>query len=109
MKLMEIATRYVRPKNCLIIETTPAENEAKFINEYISTRNFAKYIVIYGKNCSDNTVVAKYKQLLGLGFVNIYVYPGGMFEWLCLQDIYGSDNFPTTQKELDILEGPNQD
>ena len=26
-----------------------------------------------------------------------------MFEWLCLQDIYGSDSFPTTQKELDIL------
>ena len=26
-----------------------------------------------------------------------------MFEWLCLQDIYSSDLFPTTKKELDIL------
>ena len=30
-------------------------------------------------------------------------YPGGVFEWLLLQDIYGNDNFPTTKKELDIL------
>ena len=102
-KALIINTLPVSDQNCLIIETTQAENEAKFINEYISTRNFSKYIVVYGKNCSDNTVVAKYKQLLGLGFINIYVYPGGIFEWLCLQDIYGSDNFPTTQKELDIL------
>jgi hypothetical protein len=28
---------------------------------------------------------------------------GGLFEWLMLQDIYGSDEFPTTKKELDIL------
>ena len=38
-----------------------------------------------------------------LGFINIYVYPGGMFEWLCLQDIYGSEHFPTTTEETDIL------
>jgi len=31
------------------------------------------------------------------------VYPGGLFEWLLLQDIYGEDNFPTTKKEMDIL------
>ena len=35
--------------------------------------------------------------------INVYVYPGGLFEWLLLQDIYGEDNFPTTLKELDIL------
>ena len=38
-----------------------------------------------------------------LGFTNIYIYAGGLFEWLCLQDIYGSSSFPTTKKELDIL------
>ena len=26
-----------------------------------------------------------------------------MFEWLLLQDIYGNDDFKTTQEELDIL------
>ena len=38
-----------------------------------------------------------------LGFKNIYVYPGGMFEWLLLQDIYGDDLFQTTSKIQDIL------
>ena len=26
-----------------------------------------------------------------------------MFEWLLMQDIYGNDDFKTTQEELDIL------
>jgi len=26
-----------------------------------------------------------------------------LFEWLLLQDIYGSEEFPTTSHELDIL------
>ena len=34
---------------------------------------------------------------------NIYIYPGGLFEWLCLQDIYGYEKFPTSGKLLDIL------
>jgi hypothetical protein len=33
----------------------------------------------------------------------VFVYPGGLFEWLMLQDIYGQNDFPTTKKELDIL------
>ena len=49
------------------------------------------------------TVYDKYDQLLKLGFSKVYIYPGGMFEWLCLQDIYSDDNFPTNKKELDIL------
>ncbi len=88
---------------CLIKGTINAENETKIINEQLQSRNIRKIIVIYGKNCLDDSIVSKYKQLLGLGFTNIYVYPGGMFEWLCLQDIYGFELFPTTKKELDIL------
>jgi hypothetical protein len=33
----------------------------------------------------------------------VFVYTGGLFEWLMLQDIYGETDFPTTKKELDIL------
>ena len=88
---------------CLIKGTINAENETKIINEQLQSRNIRRIIVIYGKNCLDDSIVSKYKQLLGLGFTNIYVYPGGMFEWLCLQDIYGFELFPTTKKELDIL------
>ena len=40
---------------------------------------------------------------MSLGLTEVYVYPGGLFEWLLLQDIYGDDSFPTTKKELDIL------
>ncbi len=61
------------------------------------------HIVIYGKNSNDESIFKKSEQLTKLGFSNVYVYIGGMFEWLCLQDIYGDELFPTTKKELDIL------
>jgi len=48
-------------------------------------------------------VYKKYDQLVKLGFSNVFIYLGGLFEWLMLQDIYGYDEFPTTKKELDIL------
>ena len=38
-----------------------------------------------------------------IGFKNVFIYNGGLFEWLLLQDIYGEDNFPTTKHILDIL------
>ena len=60
-------------------------------------------IIIYGKNTNDSTIYNKHQQLLSLGFNKVYIYPGGLFEWLCLQDIYGSLNFPTLGSELDIL------
>jgi hypothetical protein len=60
-------------------------------------------IIIYGKNCNDENVNKKYQQLLTIGFYNIFVYQGGLFEWLMLQDIYGKDLFPTNKKEVDLL------
>ena len=54
-------------------------------------------------NAADESLGNKYNQLTKLGFSNTYVYVGGLFEWLLLQDIYGFDSFPTTKKELDIL------
>jgi len=89
-------------QNCLILNTTKIENEEALINSIIKkTKN--KNIIIYGRNCNDEKVYKKYQQLVSLGFTNVYVYVGGMFEWLLLQDIYGSDLFPTTSNELDIL------
>ena len=64
-------------------------------------------IIVYGTNACDETVQKKCQQLLGLGFQNIYVYPGGMFEWLLLQDIYGEDLFPTIGVCKDLLEYKN--
>ena len=59
--------------------------------------------MIYGENSIDSKVIEKYNQLYKLGFVNLFVYIGGLFEWLLLQDIYGDDEFPTTSKIVDIL------
>ena len=95
-------------QKCLIVNTTLAEEEELIINRYMKENKTIR-IIIYGKNCNDESTQKKYQQLLTLGFYNIFIYTGGMFEWLLLQDIYGKDIFPTTKKELDLLKyKPNQ-
>ena len=54
-------------------------------------------------NSSDETCAKKCEQLLKLGFYHIYIYGGGLFEWLLLQDIYGAELFPTTALKVDFL------
>jgi len=89
-------------QKCLIKNTIKVEEEEIIINNLLKKAK-DKIIIIYGKNCNDDKVYKKYEQLIGLGFTNLYVYVGGMFEWLLLQDIYGNELFPTTSEELDIL------
>ena len=89
-------------QECLLPCTIDFKQEEHIINHFLKN-NKDKNIIIYGKNVNDMTVYDKYEQLVKLGFINVYIYPGGMFEWLCLQDIYSSELFPTTKKELDIL------
>lgn len=89
-------------QECLIVNTTLANEEEEIINRFIK-ENKSIRIIIYGKNCNDETINKKYQQLYSLGFFNIFIYSGGMFEWLMLQDIYGNNLFPTTKKQLDIL------
>jgi hypothetical protein len=92
-------------QNCLIKSTLNINDEVDIMNKYIKNKEGGAKIVIYGKNCSDDTIFKKYKQLvtLGISIDNIYIYIGGLFEWLLLQDIYGEQEFPTTTHELDIL------
>ena len=89
-------------QQCLIINTISVNDEEILINKFIK-ENKSIRIIIYGKNCNDESIDQKYQQLYSLGFYNILVYLGGMFEWLMLQDIYGKDLFPTTKKEVDLL------
>lgn len=97
-----INTLDINNQKCLIKNTILPEKEVKLLNDYIKTsRNYK--IVIYGMNSCDNSLNTKYEQLNQLGFINIYVYPGGLFEWLLLQDIYGEELFPTTSSEIDHL------
>ena len=97
-----ISTLSEKEQGCLITNTISVQSEANKINELLKT-NKNKLIIVYGKNSHDDSVVTKSKQLIQLGFTNINLYLGGLFEWLLLQDIYGFDEFPTTKKELDIL------
>ncbi len=89
-------------QHCLIINTTLAGEEEALINSLLKDNKGIR-IIIYGKNSNDDSINKKYQQLCSLGFYNIFVYLGGMFEWLMLQDIYGKELFPTTKKESDIL------
>ena len=89
-------------QGCLIQGTITADKEESLINECLK-KNKNVTIFIYGRNNNDETVIKKHKQIVDLGFKNVYIYSGGLFEWLLLQDIYGEDNFPTTSKELDLL------
>ena len=100
-----INTLDIFEQKCLIKGTISAQDEEKIINLYINKKQFDTYIIVYGKNCNDDDgkISKKYTQLKKFGFTNIYIYLGGLFEWLLLQDIYGNDEFPTTTKEHDIL------
>jgi len=80
-------------QNYLIKGTLSAFEESQRVNEYLY-KNKKVEIVVYGLDSIDPTVGKKFIQLKSLGFENVYVYTGGIFEWALLQEVYGS-NFPT--------------
>ena len=89
----------------LISTTLSIAKEEIVINELVSQYEISKKIIIYGRNCGDiGLLEKKNRQLRLLGFNNVYVYLGGMFEWILLQDIYGNDNFPTEHVVSDIIQ-----
>lgn len=102
-QVLLLNTLPIHKQECLIVNTLSAQDEERKINDLINSSNYKFPIFIYGENTNDVSLYNKYNQLSSLGFTNIYIYPGGLFEWLCLQDIYGYDLFPTTKRELDIL------
>jgi hypothetical protein len=89
-------------QGCLISGTIHADDETLKLNKLLR-ENIATRIVVYGENSADPRVEAKCSQLRSIGFMYVYWYTGGLFEWLLLQDIYGSDVFKTTTEELDHL------
>ena len=73
---------------CLIKNTRIAHNEEGIINECLNKKELSNLIIIYGKNSNDYSAYEKFFQLQKLGFSKVFLYIGGLFEWLCLQDIY---------------------
>ena len=101
-KFLLINTLDSSRQNLLIKNTVPISREEELINKLIKSNQNVN-IIVYDENANAPNLMKKYDQLIGLGFVNVFIYPGGLFEWLLLQDIYGFDNFPTTSQETDIL------
>ena len=89
-------------QSCLICGTLDMKNEEEILNTYLKSNKSIK-IIVYGMNSQDTSVNKKYEQLISLGFYNVFIYNGGLFEWLLLQDIYGKELFLTTSQERDIL------
>ena len=85
-----------------ILNTINIENEETIINNLIKSNDKNIIIYIYGKNCYDTSVFNKYNQLKKLEFNNLYIYLGGLFEWLLLQDIYGNESFPIIKNNDNI-------
>lgn len=95
-------------QHCLIPGTLKAGDDVATINGIV-VRGSGEIkntdVVLYGKNTTDAKLYEQYGRLTALGFGQgqIFVYLGGMFEWLLLQDVYGSAEFPTVGNEIDIL------
>jgi len=103
LRCVMINTLRLEEQECLIYGTLPANKEEMIINHLIKIGRKECFLIVYGKNSNDETAYRKYAQLKKLGFKNVGIYVGGMFEWLLLQDIYGEKEFPTTKRELNIL------
>ena len=101
-KTLIINTLDAQQQNCLIAGTLAIDHEVEVLNTYLK-KNIDVRIIIYGMNETDQTCVKKYEQLIKLGFYNVYIFSGGVFQWLLLQDIYGAELFPTTATKVDLL------
>lgn len=89
-------------QHCLIRTTVDIGYEEQIVNTmFHQNRNIM--IIVYGKNSNDITILHKYEQLVKLGFTNVHIYTGGIFEWMLLYEIYGKELFKITRYEIDIL------
>lgn len=105
-KYILINTLSLDYQNDLIKNTLLAQKEEVTINKIIENYEMSIVnIIIYGNNATDESPYIKAKQFMDLGFKHIFIYCGGIFEWLLLQDIYSFDEFPTLiyRKNVDLL------
>jgi hypothetical protein len=98
-----INTLPISRQESLIKGTIRASNEVEFMNKLLKT-NKNKEIIIYGIHHTDLSVIKKYNQLKKLGFKNVYIYFGGLYEWLLLQEVFGTINFQTDGIIKDIVD-----
>ncbi len=107
-KFIIINTLLGNDQDILIRGTIPLEREEMAINEQLTNYTAPDLpIIVYGRNSCDLTVDAKQSQLRALGIKDVYVYTGGLFEWLLLGEVYGADEFKIENRghkhSIDIL------
>ena len=92
-------------QDVLIRNTIPMDREEAVVNALLNDYNTPDLpVIVYGRNSCDISAEAKQTQLRSLGIVDVYIYVGGLFEWLLLQDAYGADEFPiTSSASVDAL------
>jgi hypothetical protein len=84
-------------QDVLIRNTIPLDREEIVINAQLNDYNAPDLpVIVYGRNSCDLTAETKQTQLRSLGITDVYIYSGGLFEWLLLQEVYGTEEFPTT-------------
>ena len=106
--------QYAQASGQLIINTLPATEQSMLIAKTVHCDveiqsvehaiRLKEPILIYGRHGNDDTIYVKYDQIKKLGG-KVYLYVGGLFEWLLLQDIYGAEHFQTTNRAtmVDLL------
>ena len=102
----------VQMRGALLISVLPNDDQSVLIDgtvrsgeEVAAVEDAIKRkipIIVYGRHANDEAAQAKYAQLCTLGST-AYLYGGGLFEWLLMQEVYGTDLFPTSGSTLDHL------
>jgi hypothetical protein len=94
-------------QHCLIRGSLTAAKEMAMVQELMSdstTRDVM--MVVYGRNYMDPKPYQQADHLRQLGFRRVYVYAGGLFEWLMLHDLYGAEAFPLVKTDSTKDEDP---
>ncbi len=80
----------------LIKNTLSVKDEIKKINDLIKQSKFDETIVLYGRNYTDlELIVQRFQHLISFGFTRVFIYVGGLYEWILMQNLYGDKLFPT--------------
>ena len=66
-----ISTLSESEQDCIIKNTVTPESEVELINRAIGKTSL--YIIIYGKNSTDDSIYEKYYNLINHGFTNVFV------------------------------------
>ncbi len=74
-------------QDCVIAHTLPCAEEEATLNRWLSRWEVHRPIVIYGQHAGDATIYRKYNQCVAVGFEQVFVYLGGMMEWMLLRSV----------------------